>query len=164
MAANSELFDLSAYPVELIRAAAEEGARDADNVHRFLGYLGLTPPPGGVRYFPRPFLLNLAAALRLVCWEAASIDVHLKAGLPRALEALKRVTLEAADKNSPLRQDAWLARAVFMLTVERFAWAGPRELKADVLLEVPDEATLVRAMADFLWRHRTQPGVGGPVS
>ena len=83
--------------------------------------------------------------------------VHVDAGLPTAGQALNHVinTLIAAVKNrASLKTAGGLGRAVFDLTVTRFAWTARSELGADIVLDVEDEGSLVEALAQFLWTHR----------
>jgi hypothetical protein len=165
MAPTLETDDLNRLPPELVRSVANEAARDAVRAASFLDAVGLTPPPGGVLQLPANFLLNLGAAMRLLAWEVAGVVVHLEAGLPPARDAIHRVFRETVresgygDCTSP-----WLSLAVLQLSVERFAWTALRDLRADILLDFPDEDALVEAMARFLWdrRHDLQSGDGGP--
>lgn len=145
------------YPAELIRFAADEAERDADEVAAFLNAAGLAPPPGETRGFPPGILLDLGAVVRLRRWEAAGYTVHVDAGLPTAGLALNHVIniLSAAAKNcATLKTAGALGRVVFDVTVSRFAWTARPELGSDVALDVDDEDALVEAMAQFLWAHR----------
>ena len=36
------------------------------------------------------------------------------------------------------------------------AWAGPRCLEAEILLEAPDDDALVESLARFLWANRNR--------
>lgn len=90
-------------------------------------------------------------------WEAAGYTVHIDDGLPTAGAALNRLigTLVAAATNpdAPTAAGA-LDRAVFDLTVTRFAWTARPELGADVVLHVDEEDALVETLARVLWAHR----------
>lgn len=148
---------LRKYPPELIQFAADEAARDADDVAAFLAAAGLAPPPSEPRGFPPGILLDLGAVVRLRRWEAAGFAVHTEAGLPTADAALTRLIatlVAAASERTALATTGVLARSVFELTVTRFAWAARAELGADVALDVSDEDALVAAMAQFLWAHQ----------
>jgi hypothetical protein len=150
--------DLSQLPTELLRHVTEEAERDAGRTGAFLGAVGLGPPDGGVRRLPGDLLLNLGAALRLLSWEQAGLAIHREAGLPAARDAIRQVFLDAVPAAGRESQPGpWLGEAVLRLSVERFAWAGRRELQAEVLLDFPDEDALVEAMARFLWDHRHTP-------
>lgn len=145
------------YPAELIQFAADEAGRDADDVAAFLAAAGLAPPPGETRGFPPGILIDLGAVVRLRRWEAAGYAVHVEAGLPTARGALSRVIytlVKAAANRALLAAAGALGRAVFELTVTRFAWAAPRELGTDIMLNIDDEDSLVEAMAQFLWARR----------
>lgn len=148
---------LREYPAELIQFAADEAGRDADDVAAFLAAAGLAPPPGETRRFPPGVLIDLGAVVRLRRWEAAGYAVHIEAGLPTAHGALSHVIntlVKAAANRASLASAGALGRAVFELTVTRFAWAAPRELGADIVLNVEDEDALVEALAQFLWARR----------
>ena len=148
---------LREYPAELIRFAVDEAGRDADDVAAFLAAAGLAPPAGETRGFPPGILLDLGAVVRLRRWEAAGHAVHVEAGLPSARAALHHVIktlVEAPANRAALMTTGALGRAVFELTVTRFAWAAPRELGADIVLSADDEDSLVEALAQFLWARR----------
>lgn len=145
------------YPPELIRFAADEAARDAEEVAAFLAAAGLTPPAGETRGFPHGVLLDLGAVVRLRRWEATGHTAHLDAGLPTARAALGQLIdalVEAATNPAAPRTASALGRAVFDAAVGRFAWTARPELGADVALDVTDDDTLVEALARFLWAHR----------
>jgi len=148
---------LREYPAELIRFAADEAGRDADDVATFLAAAGLTPPPGETRGFPPGILLDLGAVVRLRRWEAAGYPVHVEAGLPTARAALHHVIamlFEAAAGRATLKTAGVLGRAVFDVAATRFAWAARPELGADIALDGGDEDVLVEALAQYLWTHR----------
>src|SRR5205085_993171 len=107
---------------------------------------------------PADFLLDLGAAMRLLAWEQAGLTLHRESGLPPAAEAATQVFLDAVPSAAGRRwPNLWLCKAVLRLSVDRFAWAGGRDLRADVLLGFPDEDALVEALAGFLWDHRSPP-------
>jgi hypothetical protein len=144
----------------LITRLAEQAARDADLALDILTRVGLGPPPGEVRYLPATFLLELGAACRLLAWEVTGLTLHREAGLPSARDALRDAfwgaAALAADPSAPDPGPS-LSRAVFALAVDRLAWAGPAYLRAEVILDSPDEDVMVEAMARFLWDHRRRP-------
>jgi hypothetical protein len=148
---------LAAFPPELIARVAEQATQDADLAAHILTTFGLGPPPGQIRRFPATFLLDLAAASRLLAWEVTGLTLHREAGLPSARDALRDAFRDCAvlvaDPSAP-DPGASLSGAVIALTVDRLAWAGPAHLRAEVLLDTPDEDALVEAMARFLWGHR----------
>jgi hypothetical protein len=145
------------YPAELIQFAVDEAERDADEVAAFLAAAGLAPPPGETRGFPPDILLDLGAIVRLRRWEAVGLAIHTEAGLPTADAALTRLvavlTAAVADRTA-LAAAGVLARSVFELTVNRFAWTAQPELGTDVVLLADDEDALVAALAPLLWAHR----------
>ena len=145
------------YPAELIQFAVAEAERDADEVATFLAAAGLAPPPGDTRGIPPGVLLDLGAIVRLRRWEAAGLAVHTEAGLPTADAALTRLVallVAAASDRTVLATAGVLARSVFELTVNRFAWTAQPELGTDVVLLADDEDALVDALAQFLWERR----------
>jgi hypothetical protein len=154
---------LREYPAELIRFAVEEAGRDADDVAAFLAAAGLAPPPGETRGFPPGILLDLGAVVRLRRWEAAGYAVHVEAGFPTARAALHRLIttlIGAAADPAVLAAAGDLGRAVFELTVSRFAWTARSRLGADVVLDGSDEDALVEALAQHLWAHRNDGRAG----
>ena len=147
------------YPAELVQFATTEAERDADDVGAFLTTAGLAPPPGQTRDFPPTILLDLGAVVRLRRWEEAGYSVHLDTGLPSARAALYHVIatlLTTATTKTPIASlgAGALARAVFEVAVNRFAWGARLILGTDIVLSVNDEDALVEAMAQFLWAQR----------
>ncbi len=145
---------LAAFPPELIARVAEQAAGDADLVAHFLEELGLAPTPGTTRQLPGELLLDLGAAMRLLAWEVAGLELN-EPGLPAAGDAILQAFRAAMRrKHEPSAPASALGRAVLRITAERLAWVGPRDLHAEILLDVPDEDELVEAMAHFLWERR----------
>jgi hypothetical protein len=142
------------YPAEEVRFAADGAEEEAAWVGAFLGAAGFEPGECGL---PLGILLDLGGMARLRAWEAAGLDVHRRAGLPTAHEALSyiidTITAAAADR-AQLARAGRLGRAVFELRMSRFAWVGPTELRADVALDDPDEDVLLEALVDLLWASR----------
>jgi hypothetical protein len=136
--------------------AAECAEIDARRVGEFLRRHKIAPPPGESRKLPTAHLLDLAAALRLAGWEWAGLDIHRRAGLPPARDAICNVLLAPTRPGSGLVERAvpTLYPAVLHLLIEHFAWSGLRDLGAEMILDTPDEDALVEAMARFLWAHR----------
>ena len=146
---------ISEFPPALVTAVAEEAALDAGRVDLFLRTLGLEASPTRPIQLPATFLLELGAALRLLCWEDRGLSAHLDAGLPPSSRALREIFLTLADPevtSRPLKET--LAYRVFVLFAEHFAWSGTEELDAQVALGEADEDSLLEALADFLWEHR----------
>jgi hypothetical protein len=148
-------------PGTLIQAVARDAERDADNVgvflDVFLGRLGLRPPPAQLLQLPAAFLLDLGAALRLLLWEQAGLQVPTLAGLPPARQALHDVLRSLplyATGARPLNAPATLASRVLAAFVDHFAWHGRAELDADLLLSAADEDAFLDALAEFLWARR----------
>jgi hypothetical protein len=143
-------------PDALVAAVAEDAGRDADRVGRFLQALGLAGSPRRPARLPAAFLLELAAALRLLAWEQAGLRAHLDAGLPPAAQALRELFLAATGRlpGPPASPAGTLAYRVTALFAERFAWDAQGELGAEVALGEADEDALLEALADFLWQHR----------
>lgn len=150
-------------PPELIALVVEQATRDAELVCHILTSVGLAPPPGGVRCLPADFLRELGAAVRLLHWETAGLTIHLEAGLPAAGDAIRQVFRDAVgrlkDPSAPA-PDLALSRAVRRLTFDRLAWTGPADLRAEIVLDAPDEDVLVEAMARILWDRRHRPTAG----
>jgi hypothetical protein len=136
---------------------AECAEADAVRVGEFLRKSGIAPQQGQSRSLPAAHLLDLGAAMRIAAWEEAGLDVHRQVGLPVARDAICLVLLSplranrVPDKAAP---NPSLLTAVLRLLIERFAWSGCRDLGAEVVLDSPDEDSLVEAIAQFLWAHR----------
>jgi hypothetical protein len=160
MAPTPSPLPLSDFPPELIRAVAQDAARDADLVGAFLDALGLAPagrrPQDPPLRLPADFLLGLGAALRLLLWEQHGIEAHREAGLPPARQAIQDVFLAATGQADPETAESarTLSCRVVALFVERFAWVGRVELAAELTLGPADEDALLEGLADFLWVHR----------
>ena len=160
MAPTDSSAGLLAFPPELISRVVEQAVGDADLTARILTRVGLGPPPGEVRRLPATFLFELGAACRLLAWEVAGLTLHREAGLPSARDALRAAFREAAAlAANPSAPDPGpsLSPAVLALAIDRLAWAGPAYLRAEILLDTPDEDALVEAMARFLWDRRRRP-------
>ena len=140
---------LADFPPEMIAAVVVDAERQAEGVAEFLGTLGenLVPPS---RRTP-DFLLQLAAALRLRRWEAEGFFFHREVGLPEADQAVREAL---ASPNAVAANPTSLSLAVLRLTLERFAWSGPRKLGVDVAVKEANEEALLEALAEFLWAHR----------
>jgi hypothetical protein len=137
------------FPPEMIAAAQLAGGRDADRVAVFLNRLGLRATPEKPMPMRAWFLLHLAAALRILEWEAQGFFFHREAGLPNAKQALRDAFITLRD---PAAADptefCW---SVQCLSLERFAWSGPTDLGADIAMDDVEEDLLLEALADFLW-------------
>jgi hypothetical protein len=158
-------------PPDLVRAVAQDAALDADRVGCFLDeLLGRCRAPAAGRpplLLPPDFLLELAAALRLLAWETSGLRCHLGAGLPPAQQALrdafrwlKPATAAPETGDGPER----LMPRVLALFIERLAWNGRVEWGADIALGEAEEDVLVGVVADFLWSHRHDLGNEGPTA
>jgi hypothetical protein len=149
----------TAYPPELIARVVVLAERDAELVIAFFEDLGITPAYLKAHPLPRCFYLELGAALRLRAWEVEGLDLR-RAGLPAAQDAVSWAFQNAAlylQSGSPPDPRRSLCRAVLDVTIDRLAWAGPEALRAEVLLDIPDEDELLEALARFLWDHRRVP-------
>jgi hypothetical protein len=141
------------FPAELVNAVA----RDADRVGAFLHALGIQATPQRPVALPAGFLLDLGAALRLLCWEQAGLNPQQVAGLPPAQQGLRTVLQalsESPGDDSSANPPGTLACRVMQAFVDHFAWNGDVELNVDVLLRDADEDLLLEALADFLWVQR----------
>jgi hypothetical protein len=145
-------------PVELEAALVRDAERDADGVVALLDALGFRRPGDGeppVR-LPAQFLLGLGLAVRLFSWESKGLRVHLDAGVAPAKDVLRDVVRRTAQLG-PCETDADVASLrmkVLCLSVQRFAWAGPAVLGADVVVGDPDEELLLDALARLCWASR----------
>jgi hypothetical protein len=141
-------------PADLLQAAVLEAERDAHRVGRLLTH----GRPKSQMALPAWFLCGLGTALRLLEWEGAGIDAHLRAGLPSARQALQDLSRMARREAQPdvVERIRALPGRVTALFIERFAWSGRQQLDADVVLDAADETIVLDALADFLWDHRPQ--------
>lgn len=150
------------FPSELVRAVSLVAIRDAKNVGFFLRALGFQLQD---LRLPVRFMLELGAALRLVIWEGLGLRVHLEAGLPSAHDLLVCIFREvlSVDYKNPDGTNPPLLNKVLRLVIERFAWAGPQDLGADLVLGEAEEEQLVEILATLVWNHRqSRPATGGP--
>lgn len=150
MAPVKAAFSPSDFPGEMLAAVAANAESDADRVHRFLHYLGISGLPENPLTLPRGFLVHLGAALRLLLWESQGVFVHREAGLPDAQQAICDA-FELLDE--PNADATSFCIAVMRLSVEHFASSTLAEIGADVAIEAADRDVLLDALADFLWKH-----------
>ena len=136
-------------PPEMVAAAAVDAERQAQWVAQFLGALGEGALPKNRLTWQ--FLLHLGAALRLLQWEEQGFVFHRQVGLPEAHQAIRDAmgSLKAADPTG-------FCVKVLRLSIERFAWDGPRELGADMALDDWTEDTALDTLAEYLWATRNK--------
>lgn len=151
MATNQIPVSSTGFPEELIAAIAIEAANSADRVALFLADLGIRGTPDKPLSLPREFLLELAAALRLLHWEVQGFPFHIEAGLPEAREAIRGAFRHASE---PKTSSSDLLVGVLRLFMQRFAWAGQRDLGVDMALDELNDDAALDALAEFLWASR----------
>jgi hypothetical protein len=151
MAATSSPSSIPDFPAEMIASVATNASHDADCVGLFLKQLGLEASPEKPRTLPVGFLLQLAAALRLLVWESQGFFFHRQAGLPEARQAI-RDAFQALAK--PDADPTEFCEAVIRLSVQRFAWCGPYDLAANVGLDDLTDDAALDALAEYLWATR----------
>lgn len=147
--------------VEVIEAIVRDAAFKAELTARFLDQFETQLLKSGRRRapvaFPRAFLLELGAILRLAVWERAGILGCLERGLPGAEEALAdlfaRFSRGPQDAQSDGEKSA-LVLEVFKISLNRLALSGRSELQADIVMNQPDDEAYLDALADLLWKHR----------
>jgi hypothetical protein len=146
---------LESLPRELIVAQAREARRDAHRVGLYLSefFAALGRPLRGVNRYPLAFLLELAAALRLLEWESLGL-VRQCMGLPRAEDTLHAVVLNCASPNPDLP----LSKLVACTYIDYFSWLAAPMIGADVLLDPASEQKFADAIATFVWKHRKSIG------
>jgi hypothetical protein len=142
---------VSDLPTDMVASVADSAARDADRVGLFLHELGLSASPDQPRSLPARFLLHLAAALRLLVWETQGFFFHHDAGLPPARQAIRDAFHALHDPNA---NPSAFCVSVLRLSLERFAWNGPRDLQADIALDDLNEDAALDVLAEFLWASR----------
>jgi hypothetical protein len=141
---------------QIVEGFAFNGHFNASLVGHFLEANGLIPPRTARGRepvsFPREFLLELAAVLRLAWWEHLGLKDYLPAQQQSAAEALSDLYQRwSADLPQTVRAPTL---PVLHTWFSRFAWSGLEELHADIVLEETKEQELLEALADFLWEHR----------
>jgi hypothetical protein len=154
--ATTDFFTVSDFPAELVAGVAREAEADARHVCLFLEAVGVSATPERPVPLPAHFLLDLAAALRLLIWERSGLRPQNIGNLPLSRHALREVLLSAAtaQRASAIGEPGVLARRVVAAWIDHFAWGARVELGVDVLLEEADDEALLEALADFLWDHR----------
>ena len=148
---------IDSFPTELINAVKADALRDADRVERFLRVLGFLPILHYLIRHRPGFMVDLAAALRLLAWEQAGLDPKAVARLPSARTALLNVLLSLKQSSIGLNEavgSGSLIQNVMGAFIDHFAWCAGAELHADVTLGEVDEDAILEALADFLWAHR----------
>jgi hypothetical protein len=145
--------------IPLLEAVLRNAEFTADLVHQFLHRLLPHRSHGRVQQplaFPRTFLLELGALLRLWLWEKAGFRPDLPPDLPSAQEALEQLLgrLGGGDFFADEPNSSLLLQRVLHISLSRMSWQSPLELGADVLLGQVSEEELVEAMAQLLWEHR----------
>jgi hypothetical protein len=138
-------------PTDMVNAVATAAARDADHVGLFLHELGLSASPDQPCRLPERFLLHLGAALRLLVWEAQGFFFHQTAGLPSAHQAIRAAFQALHDPNADPSE---FCVQVVRLSLERFAWNGPRDLHADIALDDLNDEAALDMLAELLWASR----------
>jgi hypothetical protein len=148
---------IDSFPTDLINAIKADALRDAERVERFLRVLGLQPILHHLIRHRPGFLLDLAAALRLLAWEEAGLDLKAFARLPAAraalLNVLQSLTQSVIGQHEAVKVDS-LLQDVMGAFFDYFAWSARVELDVDVTLGEVDEDAVLEALADFLWAHR----------
>ena len=104
------------------------------------------------------FLLNLAAALRLVSWERAGLRSELPADLPTANEAFQRLLPpEVSDSSESGLVIPELALQVFRVWLRQFSRNSQASLGIDITLPLHAvaemEDKLLDILADFLLKN-----------
>ncbi len=151
--------DLAGIPPDLICASIEQAERDAESAVLFLtdfyAELGRVPPWKGDDGLPKPspfsieFLMQLAAALRLLSWKTNDL-LRSYLNVPEPDAALREVLLNASTPDPELK----LFHAVQRASFEYFAWSGPSTLGAPILIAPTEDELLASAIATFLWNNR----------
>lgn len=124
----------------------DQSERDAERVHHFLSALGFKQ----IWNLPIIFLLNVAAALRLIHWEMQGFKIHLDAGIISGDEALDNALLSWTEEDSPAEP---LMPKVLDLSLQHIAWEGRSLLGADFTIAC-DEDQMIDAIARFCVKNR----------
>jgi hypothetical protein len=157
--------DVELFITARIRLAHTDAEHVAVFLRSWLQSLGL----GHAASFPRGFLAELAAILRIALWQRGGLPADLENAFPPAAELLEQlirgfiadplsfVSTASGDRHGLRSQveSIWLARC---------AWTAPSELAADVWLGDIDEDLLVNALAEFLWTNRHKLRIEGKES
>lgn len=144
---------------ELLDAIRIEAALDADRVVIFLdGYCNeirkhhlSSPLSDGWRTSVSPcFLLELAAALKILTWEKLGLVHYLGMDLPPARERLLRL-LQTVGQFDP---EPSLFRQRIKAFCDHFVWHAEQDIGASIALGAIKEDRLAECIAIFLWKHR----------
>ena len=150
-------------------ADVREGRLMAELVTHFLESISLLPPASRRRKrpvvdLPREFLLELGLILRVHAWERAGLRDRIGPDLPTSRRALADLFVRfGLDRRPPVdaTADVRLTMGMFVIALDRLAWAGREELDADVALDAPADERWLEALADFLWENRRAGRSGG---
>ncbi|MFO0866546.1 MAG: hypothetical protein U0744_18225 [Gemmataceae bacterium] len=138
-------------PADLVRYVCLEAARNGHRLAEFLRCVGLESSVDAPLRLSRGFLIYLAAALRLHAWESEGFYVHQEYGLPPA-DAAVRNAFKELDRDEADARSFW--NAVLQVSIDRFSWRGPLELKADVALDELEDEEAIEMIAQLLWESR----------
>jgi hypothetical protein len=145
-------------PAELIEGTSLEAERDAERVFVFLSSFceafDELHPELEVRnkwksMFPARFLLELAAALRIIEWEQDGLTTPAMQ-LPQGWDALYEVLLDMARTDGT----ATLSLMVGRVFADYFAWNARSHIGGSIALDDLDDDQLADRIASFLWEHR----------
>jgi hypothetical protein len=138
-------------PESLITALTRQYEQDAEDVVPSLKRFGLMPAPESAPpiWLTREVLSAMGVAARFARWEALSIEVHRKAGLPSSTELLARIAIwwrfePFADYVRALKAKA------FRVFYESFVWMKEDGTADIAMLISSDDDLLLDAMTEFL--------------
>ncbi len=124
--------------------------QDALLVARFIpAWIELKPGEA----FPKAFLVELAAILRIARWQQAGLPADLQEQFPPAEFLFDELVQAFAENPSSFidgsYQPKW-PKSVLVTWLHRFSWNAPLEIGAEVVMQEPDEDMVLGAIADFL--------------
>jgi hypothetical protein len=125
--------------------------QDAEDVVASLKRMGLitSPEAASPNWLTRDALSAMGIAARFARWEALSIDLHRKAGLPSSKELLARIALWWRFELFAVYVRELKAKA-FRIFYESFVWMKEDGTVDIAMLMLNDDEALLDAMTEFL--------------
>ena len=105
---------------------------------------------------PAAFFLELAAVLELGLWERRDLLRHVQTHLPTYRQAADQLVARCQKGREEFDgpNATPLSIQVLRVWLEHFAWDGPEQLCAEVVLGDMNEDDFIDLLADFVWTHR----------
>lgn len=147
--------DVIEFVAAFIRYAEESAGLVAQFLERWQKDLGWRKPLG----FPRCFLWELAAILRIASWQqCAALSELTTEFLPSSVlfdDLLRRFWTDPQSMCQDITATTCpLGYQVLKIWLRHCSWFGMEELGADVVIQDQDIPQLLEVLVDFVWQHR----------